>query len=287
LPDWEIEKIKVLIRVREHALLYGPPGSGKSHLAKELAKNVSVAYISVSLGEEIFSGSGKAKCDNLLREAKEVLENQKKKAENDPDQKINPVVIIVDEIDSIGVKSFSPGRNGAETTNNFLGIINNIEDQKLNIRVIGITNYHEVLDPAVVRCGRLGFQIEINYPQQEEELNRIVDHLVKDKEFIKETEKLSINFAEDYWNEVKKITWEEKEKCSPETGISLIDIKKALSRSWCKEGISDANSAEAYRFWLQDIIKGKPKPRRGDIGLETILNPLASFFSGRREFSES
>ncbi|CAG8841790.1 34275_t:CDS:2, partial [Racocetra persica] len=120
-------KIRVLLRAREHALFYGPPGSGKTHLAHELARNESVAYAFVKLNDEVYVGSSQVKHDNLLREAKQILKNQKAEIRTNPTKKSRPVVIIVDEIDEMGVKTFSPSHNGSQPTNNFLRMTDTIE----------------------------------------------------------------------------------------------------------------------------------------------------------------
>ncbi|CAG8523337.1 25131_t:CDS:2 [Cetraspora pellucida] len=155
---------------QEHLLLYGPPGSGKSYLAQEIGKNEASSYVFVNLMMEFVHGSGKAKQDQLFREAKRKLARG---------EEGKPVVIIIDEIESVGTKTFS-----SEQTN------------------VEAVNYE-----ALVRPGRLGFKIKVDYPKEKGEFDRIID----------------------YWQkEFDQITWQEKEQCPEKSGISLNDIGKAI-----------------------------------------------------------
>jgi len=90
------------------------------------------------------------------------------------------VVIIIDELDSVGIKDLSPGNSSSrDEVDGLLRMFDEINNKKLNIIVIGITNYPEALDPALVRPGRLGRRIEVGYPT-DEEMDKLMDYLEKE-----------------------------------------------------------------------------------------------------------
>ncbi|CAG8639892.1 3686_t:CDS:2, partial [Ambispora gerdemannii] len=135
--------------INKHALFYGPPGTGKSHLARIFAENESCGFCFVSFETETYVGSGVTK---------------------GTDQgKIKPIAIIIDELDSVGVKDPSGSNTSAnDEVNAILKMFDEINRENLNIVVVGITNYPSMLDGALTRPGRLGRQIKIPYPQGDE-----------------------------------------------------------------------------------------------------------------------
>ena len=133
------------------------------------AENEAVAYISAKFGTETYSGSSQQKVNKVMEQAKYVL---KKKGDT------KPFVIIIDEMDSVGIKTAGSGGSFQEV-NAILTMIDDIKKDKLNIIVIGITNYPSLLDPALKRAGRLGRQIEVPYLTKEE-ITKMVKYLEKD-----------------------------------------------------------------------------------------------------------
>jgi cell division protease FtsH len=154
-------------------LLYGPPGTGKTYLAEMFAKNEALAYVRVNFAVELIVGSSKIKQDRIFQQAKKIIEEKQKETLC---KVTKPVVIIIDEIDAVGRKSFSPiSSNGNEATDNLLINIDKIRQEKLNIVIIATTNYSSVLDPALIRTGRFGYQIQFSYPT-EAEIDKMVEH---------------------------------------------------------------------------------------------------------------
>ncbi|CAG8588326.1 10037_t:CDS:2 [Paraglomus occultum] len=88
--------------------------------------------------------------------------------------------MVIDELDSVGIKDLSPGNSSSrDEVDGLLKMFDEINNKKLNIIVIGITNYPEALDPALVRPGRLGRRIEVGYPT-DEEIDKLMDYLEKE-----------------------------------------------------------------------------------------------------------
>lgn len=147
-------------------------------MAHLLGEKESLAYGFFRFGLEAYVGTSKMKIDSAFQKAKRILAKENEKPEDERNNK--PVFIIIDEIDSVGVKDLSFGNNAKnEPINHLLTLIDDIERDKLNIIVIGITNYCEVLESALVRSGRLGNKVKFDYPN-EEELRRLAQ-ILKEK----------------------------------------------------------------------------------------------------------
>ena len=133
-------------------LLCGKPGTGKTLIAKAIAGEASVPFISMSGSEfiEMFAGLGASRVRKLFEKAK----------------KIAPCIIFIDEIDAIGARRTSS--SGAETENN--QTLNQLLvemdgfDSKETIIVLAATNRPEMLDQALLRPGRFDRQITIATP---------------------------------------------------------------------------------------------------------------------------
>ena len=135
-------------------LLTGPAGSGKTLLAKALAKESGVPFFATSGSEfvEMFVGVGASRVRSMFEEAKKVA----------------PCVIFIDEIDAVGGKRNSgSGMGGHEereqTLNQILVELDGIETNK-GIILVGATNRPEMLDKALLRPGRIDRQITVPLP---------------------------------------------------------------------------------------------------------------------------
>ena len=134
-------------------LFSGPPGCGKTLLAKAIAGEAGVSFIALSGSDfdEKFVGVGSSRVKKLFKKAR----------------KIAPCIIFIDELDSIGVSRDTPNRHSRETLNKLLSEFDGIKENE-NILVIGATNHMSVLDNALTRSGRFDTKIHIEYPTFDE-----------------------------------------------------------------------------------------------------------------------
>lgn len=137
-------------------LLHGPPGTGKTLLAKAVASSTHSTFIEV-VGSELvqkFIGDG-------ARMIKEIFQLAKEKA---------PSIIFIDELDAIASKRMDIGTSGErEVQRTFMQLLAEIDGFKTlgNVKIIGCTNRKDILDPAVVRPGRLDRLIHVPNPEGE------------------------------------------------------------------------------------------------------------------------
>lgn len=134
-------------------LLAGPPGTGKTLLARAMAGEANVPFFKISGSDflEFFVGVGAAR-------VREMFEKGRKHA---------PCIIFIDELDAIGTARNSAGllsnAEGNQTLNQLLVEMNGFENQNQGIVVVGATNRHDVLDPALLRPGRFDRQVMVDY----------------------------------------------------------------------------------------------------------------------------
>ena len=161
---------KMGAKVPRGVLLCGKPGTGKTLIAKAIAGEANVPFISMSGSEfiEMFAGLGASRVRKLFEKAR----------------KMSPCIIFIDEIDAIGARRTS--NSGAESENNqtlnqLLVEMDGFESEE-NIIVLAATNRPEMLDKALLRPGRFDRQIMIAAPDQKgrEEILKIHS---KDKKF--------------------------------------------------------------------------------------------------------
>uniref|UniRef100_A0A8C9JJK0 26S proteasome regulatory subunit 6B n=1 Tax=Panthera tigris altaica TaxID=74533 RepID=A0A8C9JJK0_PANTA len=136
-------------------LMYGPPGCGKTMLAKAVAHHTTAAFIRVVGSEFVqkYLGEGPRMVRDVFRLAKENA----------------PAIIFIDEIDAIATKRFD-AQTGAdrEVQRILLELLNQMDgfDQNVNVKVIMATNRADTLDPALLRPGRLDRKIEFPLPDR-------------------------------------------------------------------------------------------------------------------------
>ena len=134
-------------------LLVGPPGTGKTMLAKAVAGEANVPFFSISGSEfvEMFVGMGASKVRDLFKQAKEKA----------------PCIVFIDEIDAIGQKRNSGGYGGnderEQTLNQLLTEMDGFEGNT-GVIILAATNRPESLDPALTRPGRFDRRVPVELP---------------------------------------------------------------------------------------------------------------------------
>ena len=134
-------------------LLVGPPGTGKTMLAKAVAGEANVPFFSMSGSEfvEMFVGMGASKVRDLFKQAKEKA----------------PCIVFIDEIDTIGKKRDTQGVGGnderEQTLNQLLTEMDGFDASK-GVVILAATNRPESLDPALLRPGRFDRRVPVELP---------------------------------------------------------------------------------------------------------------------------
>lgn len=155
-----LKKPKLFERVGIHppkgVLLFGPPGTGKTLLAKAVAHSTNATFIQV-VGSELvqkFIGEG-------AKLVKEIFELARSKA---------PSIVFIDEIDALAAMRVDLGTSGEREVNRtFMQLLSELDGFKPldNVKIIGATNRIDILDPAIIRPGRLDRLIEVGMPDVE------------------------------------------------------------------------------------------------------------------------
>ena len=133
-------------------LLVGPPGTGKTMLAKAVAGEANVPFLSMSGSEfvEMFVGMGASKVRDLFKQAKEKA----------------PCIVFIDEIDAIGKKrdnQLSTNDEREQTLNQLLTEMDGFEGNN-GVIILAATNRPESLDPALTRPGRFDRRVPVELP---------------------------------------------------------------------------------------------------------------------------
>lgn len=143
-------------RVPKGILLVGPPGIGKTLLARAVAGEAGVPFFSISGSEfvEMFVGVGAARVRDLFEQAR----------------KMKPCIIFIDELDSLGRSRTAGIMGGAndekeQTLNQLLAELDGF-DPREGIVLLAATNRPEILDPALTRAGRFDRQIALDRPDR-------------------------------------------------------------------------------------------------------------------------
>jgi cell division protease FtsH len=144
---------KIGARIPRGVLLVGPPGCGKTLLAKAIAGEAGVPFFSISGSDfvEMFVGVGASRVRDLFRQARETA----------------PCILFLDEIDAVGRRrgtGLGGGHDEREQTLNQILVEMDGFDTEQGIILIAATNRPDVLDPALLRPGRFDRQIVIDLP---------------------------------------------------------------------------------------------------------------------------
>ena len=137
-------------------LLHGPPGTGKTLLAKAVASSTNSTFIEI-VGSELvqkFIGEGAKMVKEIFQLAKER----------------QPSIVFIDELDALASKRIDIGTSGErEVQRTFMQLLAELDGFKSldGVKIIGCTNRKDILDPAIIRPGRLDRLIEVPNPNQE------------------------------------------------------------------------------------------------------------------------
>lgn len=157
LPMTHAERFATLgIRPPKGVLLYGPPGTGKTLIARACAAQTNACFLKLAgpLLVQMFIGDGA----KLVRDAFALAKEK------------GPTIIFIDEIDAIGTKRFDSEVSGdREVQRTMLELLNQLDGFSSDDRfkVIAATNRADILDPALLRSGRLDRKIEFPHPNEE------------------------------------------------------------------------------------------------------------------------
>jgi len=145
-------------------LMLGPPGCGKTYLAKAIATEAKLPFIAMSGSEfvEMFVGVGAGRIRNLFKQARQLAELK------------GGCIIFIDEIDAVGAQRATDRGFGGQTefnttVNQLLVEMDGLKEKDTNIVIIGATNAPEgFLDPALLRPGRFDRKIYVDSPNLED-----------------------------------------------------------------------------------------------------------------------
>ena len=173
--------LKMGVEIPRGLLFIGPPGCGKTYLAKCIAAEANVNFISLSGSDfhEMFVGVGAGRMKSLFRVAR----------------KNSPSIVFIDEIDSLGQKRSKMVNNSENNSvlNKLLVEMDGFENND-NVLLIGATNRHDTLDDALMRSGRFDRKLVFDKPNVEER-RELFELYLKDKtlaEEMNEDDKLKI-----------------------------------------------------------------------------------------------
>ncbi|XP_065844924.1 26S proteasome regulatory subunit 6A-B-like [Oscarella lobularis] len=200
-------------------LLYGPPGTGKTLLARACAAQTKSTFLKLAGPQlvQMFIGDGA----KLVRDAFALA---KEKA---------PAIIFIDELDAIGTKRFDSEKAGdREVQRTMLELLNQLDgfSSNVNIKVIAATNRVDILDPALLRSGRLDRKIEFPIPDETARARILQIH----------SRKMNLN---------SKVNFEELARCTD-------DFNGAQLKAVCVEAGMIALRREAKKLSHEDYMEG-------------------------------
>ncbi len=176
--------VKVGAQIPKGIMLVGPPGTGKTMMAKAVAGEANVPFFSISGSDfvEMFVGVGASRVRNLFKDAQEKA----------------PCIIFIDEIDAIGrsrgkAKSMQSNDEQENTLNQMLQELDGF-DTNSGVIVLAATNRKDILDKALLRPGRFDRQIYLDLPNRQEREAIFKVHLNKIN--VKETIDLDVLAAQ-------------------------------------------------------------------------------------------
>ena len=210
-------------------LLVGPPGTGKTMLAKAVAGEADVPFFSISGSEfvEMFVGMGASKGRDLFKQAKEKA----------------PCIVFIDEIDAIGQKRSGGAYGGnderEQTLNQLLTEMDGFEGNS-GVMILAATNRPESLDPALTRPGRFDRRVPVELPD------------LKGREAILKVHAKKVRLAEDVnFETIARMA-------SGASGAELANIINEAALRAVRDGRKAANEADLEES-IETVIAGYQK----------------------------
>lgn len=157
--------VRVGIKAPKGVLLYGPPGTGKTLLARALASNINGTFLKVVASAIV---------DKYIGESARIIREMFGFAKDH-----QPCVIFMDEIDAIGGSRFSEGTSAdREIQRTLMELLNQMDgfEEQGQVKMVMATNRPDILDPALLRPGRLDRKIEIPEPNETQRLEILKIH---------------------------------------------------------------------------------------------------------------
>mmetsp|Transcript_22055 Transcript_22055/g.61304 ORF Transcript_22055/g.61304 Transcript_22055/m.61304 type:complete len:453 (+) Transcript_22055:115-1473(+) len=157
--------VRVGIKAPKGVLLYGPPGTGKTLLARALASNINATFLKVVASAIV---------DKYIGESARIIREMFGFARDH-----EPCVIFMDEIDAIGGSRFSEGTSAdREIQRTLMELLNQMDgfEAQGQVKMVMATNRPDILDPALLRPGRLDRKIEIPEPNETQRLEILKIH---------------------------------------------------------------------------------------------------------------
>jgi len=157
LPMQHKERFQKLgIKPPKGVIMYGPPGTGKTLMARACAAQTNACFLKLAGPQlvQMFIGDGA----KIVRDAFQLAHEKK------------PAIIFIDELDAIGTKRFDSDKAGdREVQRTMLELLNQLDgfSQNDDIKVIAATNRIDILDPALLRSGRIDRKIEFPLPKED------------------------------------------------------------------------------------------------------------------------
>jgi len=200
-------------------LLYGPPGTGKTLLARACAAQTKATFLKLAGPQlvQMFIGDGAKLVRDAFALAKEKL----------------PAIIFIDELDAIGTKRFDSEKAGdREVQRTMLELLNQLDgfSSTSQIKVIAATNRVDILDPALLRSGRLDRKIEFPNPTEEARARILQIH----------SRKMNVS---------SEVNYEELARCTD-------DFNGAMLKAVCVEAGMIALRREATELIHEDYMDG-------------------------------
>ena len=210
-------------------LLVGPPGTGKTMLAKAVAGEADVPFFSISGSEfvEMFVGMGASKVRDLFKQAKEKA----------------PCIVFIDEIDAIGQKRNTGAMGGnderEQTLNQLLTEMDGFEGNS-GVMILAATNRPESLDPALTRPGRFDRRVPVELPD------------LKGREAILKVHAKKVKIADDVdFNRIARMA-------SGASGAELANIINEAALRAVRDGRKFATQADMEES-IETVIAGYQK----------------------------